>query len=312
MKRVGLFLGAILFLVVVVLAGAVVWWRWAAAPVGVSGKDVDFVIKKGESIEAIGKRLEQNGVIRNALAFRLTVWQQGLSNRIQAGRFKLNSGLGVAETVKILMKGTEDVWITLPEGWRKEEVAARLAANLPKFNKSNFLLKAPEGYLFPDTYLVPQEANEDLILRLFADNFAQKFTFISETLTEKQILTLASLVEREAKAAVDRPIIAGILAKRLKSGWPLQVDATVQYAKGGSGEWWPTVYKEDLKIKSPYNTYLNKGLPPGPICNPGLASIKAVITPQATEYWYYLTGTDGLMHYAATSADHQQNIQKYL
>jgi UPF0755 protein len=320
MKRARIFGGLISMLVVALLVGVIIWWRWAILPMG-GNKQQDFVIRKGEAITSIAKRLEKAKIIRSAWAFRLIIWRENWLSKIQAGRFKLNTDQGVESIAQDLTKGTQDIWITLPEGWRKEEAAARLAANLPKFNKNNFLLKAQEGYLFPDTYLVPQEANEDLVLKVFAANFTQKFTFKSESLTEREILILASLVEREAKKAVDRPIIAGILVKRWQNNWPLQVDATVQYAKANheaasakrqSVEWWPTVNKEDLKIKSLYNTYLKKGLPPEPICNPGLAAIEAVVTPQPTDFWYYITGKDGLMHYAETSQEQQENIRKFL
>jgi UPF0755 protein len=270
------------------------------------------VVKKGEAVTSIARRLEQMGLIRSAWAFRLIVWQEKLADRVQAGQFKLNTNQGVESIARSLTKGVQDVWITLPEGWRKEEIATRLAVNLAKFNKGNFLLKAEEGYLFPDTYLVPQEADEEMMLGILAGNFAKKVQISAGWLTEREVLILASLVEREAREGADRPVIAGILLKRLKNGWPLQVDATVQYAKGKADDWWPEVNKEDLKIKSPYNTYLNKGLPVGPICNPGLAAMEAVVRPQETEYWYYLTGEDGLMHYAETVQEHQENIRRFL
>ncbi|MFH1841057.1 MAG: endolytic transglycosylase MltG [Candidatus Shapirobacteria bacterium] len=312
MKRLRLRFAVLSLASVLLLLAVVLWWCWAVMPIN-GDNPRDFVVRKGEAVTSIAQRLEQQSIIRSAWAFRLIVWQEKLADKLQAGKFVLNTNQRVESIAQALTQGTQDIWLTFPEGWRKEEVAARLAANLPRFDKNLFLLQAQEGYLFPDTYLVPQEADEDLVLRLFADNFVQKFTFQNDQLNQDQILILASLVEREAKKEVDRPIVAGILLKRWQNGWPLQVDATVQYAKANSQNWWPTVSKSDLKtIKSPYNTYLNKGLPLGPICNPGLAAIKAVVNSQATEYWYYLTGTDGLMHYAVTAADHQQNIQKYL
>lgn len=138
----------------------------------------------------------------------------------------------------------------------------------------------------------------------------------------EEVLILASIVEREVKFNNDRPIVAGILLKRLEKNWPLQADATVQYAiasakcKGKSakcGNWWPkNLTREDLKIKSPYNTYLYPGLPPGPICNPGLAAIEAVLNPVGSEYWFYLSDEEGKMHYAKTAEEHEENISKYL
>lgn len=135
------------------------------------------------------------------------------------------------------------------------------------------------------------------------------------SLTPDNVLILASLVEREARASADRPIIAGILLKRLRDGHPLQVDATVQYAIGythSDGWWRKELTTDDLKFKSPYNTYINAGLPPGAICNPGLSSITAVIHPTPTDYYYYLSDKSGQMHYARTLEEHNANIARYL
>ena len=131
-------------------------------------------------------------------------------------------------------------------------------------------------------------------------------------LNKKEVLTLASLIEREAKHNEDRAIVAGILIKRGENDWPLQIDATVQYVLGRERNWWPQVTKRDLNTNSPYNTYKNKGLPPGPICNPGLASIKAVLYPKKTDFWFYLSDKTGKMHYARTNGEHNANIRKYL
>jgi len=128
-----------------------------------------------------------------------------------------------------------------------------------------------------------------------------------------QILTLASIVERETRQASDRAIVAGILLKRLENSWPLQVDATIQYAVGKKGDWWPSnLTREDLEVNSPYNTYLNRGLPPGAICNPGLSSIISVLQPKQTDYWFYISDKNGVMHYAKTGEEHGANVEKYL
>jgi len=131
---------------------------------------------------------------------------------------------------------------------------------------------------------------------------------------------IASLVERETRSEAERPVVAGILLKRLKAGWPLQVDAAVQYAVAGVNcsrfdpacQWWPSLTKEDLMINSPFNTYKFKGLPPAPIANPGLSSLEAAFSPEESDYWFYLHDGQGQIHYAKTLAEHQENIQKYL
>ena len=187
------------------------------------------------------------------------------------------------------------------------------------------VMKNPEGlqgYMFPDTYLIPRFATASAVANIFYRNFEKKFDRSLRNEAEKKgldvrkVVILASIVEREAKYKKDKPIVAGILLRRLKKDWPLQADATVQYALGYQPKersWWKeSLTKEDLKIDSPYNTYKKVGLPPTPICNPGLLSIKAVIYPEKTDYWYYLSDKEGKMHYAETFEEHNQNIQEYL
>jgi len=127
-----------------------------------------------------------------------------------------------------------------------------------------------------------------------------------------QAIILASLIERETKTDEERPVVAGILIKRLNSGWPLQIDASVQYAVGSEKEWWPVLTLDDLSVKSGYNTYMNQGLPPTPIASPGLSSIKAAFNPEESDYWYYIHDTKGQIHYAKTLEEHNANIAKYL
>jgi len=211
-----------------------------------------------------------------------------------------------------LISGPQDIWITFPEGWRREQIAARLANTLAGFDEQLFLqlTAKSEGQLFPDTYLIPFQATPQDILTIFLKNFTKKTGLDPQSGADREIIILASLVEREAKSDPDRAIISGILKKRLANDWPLQVDASVQYAANRADNWWQPI--TDTKYPSPYNTYLYPGLPPGPICNPGLAAINAVRTPQDSPYWYYLTGNDGVTYYAKTLDDHNLNISRYL
>ena len=179
-----------------------------------------------------------------------------------------------------------------------------------------------EGYMFPDTYLIPRDATASAIAQMFLDNFNAKVTpqmkadALKTGLTFNQTITLASIVEREGRTNADRPMIAGILLNRLKLSMPLQVDATLQYAIGYQPfekSWWKSeISADDKNVDSPYNTYTNTGLPPGPISNPGLDSIKAAIYPTASDYLYYLHDKAGDVHYAKTIEEHDANIQKYL
>lgn len=282
-----------------------------------------FVIKQGEPLNAIVNNLANEDLIRNKIIFYLIVKQLGIERKIQAGDFRLSSNMSAIELAKNLTHGTLDVWITLIEGTRKEEMAQIISKNLD-IPEIEFIKLADEGYLFPDTYLVPRTATAETVLSIIKNNFKNKFNEELQTqaknkkLTEKQVLILASMVEREARQQISREKVASIILKRYLANWPLQIDATVQYALGyqsAEKSWWKKeLTEDDLKIDSPYNTYKNKGLPPEPISNPSLSSIKAVINAdENTPYWYYITDDkNGVMRYSVTLEEHQNNINKYL
>lgn len=301
---------------------AALWFKEGAKPVNPQDKTPKiFVIKKGEGVREIAVRLKKEGLIRSPLAFFLLVRFSGIARDIEAGDFRLSPAMDAVSIAQDLTHGTLDVWLTTLEGWRAEEIALKLAQTL-SIPEQEFLKVAQEGYMFPDTYLIPKEATAGAVAQIFYRNFARKFdeSLKNETrrkgLEEKEVIILASIIEREAKYKKDRPVVAGILLKRYQKNWPLQADATIQYALGYQPEeksWWKRgLTKEDLKVDSPYNSYKNIGLPPTPICNPGLLSIKAVIDPQETDYWYYLSDREGKMHYAQTFEEHSQNIARYL
>jgi UPF0755 protein len=316
---------------IVVLAAFFLWWRWANQSVISSQQSVatsTFVIKKGESLSSVAFRLQKEGLIKSGAAFKILVVFEKLESKIQAGSFFLKPSLTPKEIAVSLTHGTTDIWLTFPEGWRKEEFARRLASNLENFNQEEFLdlAKNHEGELFPDTYLIAKDASASAVFHLLQDNFQKKFdedlaqVASQAGLSQKEVLILASLIEREAKHNQDRAMVAGILLKRLKADWPLQVDAALQYALANfrcfqietDCNWWLTPTAADKKTDSPYNTYKYKGLPPTPICNPGLASIEAIVYPQDSDYWFYLSDKKGQMYYARTVEEHNSNIQKYL
>lgn len=298
----------LIFLTVVTATGF--WFHWAVQPRASQAEVKIFVIRQGEVTDSIVKRLYQEGFIRHPWAFKLLLYKEGIKGKIQAGDFRLSPSMSALEIGQTLTHGTLDYWVTLIEGWRSEEIAAELGLAASEFKKH-------EGFLFPDTYLIPKNASSAAVIKILKNNFNKKIAAIipkleKTGLTLRQVIILASIVEREAKLAEDRPIVAGILLKRWQNNWPLQADATVQYILGKEGNWWPKINKADLKAKSFYNTYLYSGLPPGPICNPGLATIKAVVDPQKTDYWFYLSDSQGKMHYAKTIEQHHQNIIQYL
>ncbi len=272
-------------------------------PVSKSDTSESFEIVKGQSVRSVADSLKSEGLIKSPLYFRLLVRQQKLT--IQAGVFQLSPSLKPYEIAKTLTKGLAvDVKITIPEGYRSEQIAE--TAGLPV---KDFLVAAKglEGQLFPDTYYVKEGITAPELVKIMHDNFVNKVGTV-----DKSTVILASLVERETKGDAEKPIVAGILQKRMSAGWALELDATVQYVLGKSGNWWPNTTLLDRKIASPYNTYLHTGLPPAPIGNPGLASIKAVQNAVASPYWFYLHDREGNIRYGATLEEHNQNIAKYI
>lgn len=315
----------ILFLLLtlaLLIGGGWLWWRDAVTPIDRTDKTPQvFVIRRGEGVKSIAGRLAQQTLVRSSTGFFVLVKLLGIEKELQAGDFRLNRAMSATEIARELTHGILDVWVTTLEGWRVEEIANKLAKDLD-IPEAEFLKYAREGYMFPDTYLIPRDATASAIVNIFLDTFDKKVTPQMRTdakslgLSFDQVITLASIVEREGRTDEDRPIIAGILLKRLKARWPLQTDATLQYALGyqpNEKSWWKrTLYEEDKKINSPYNTYLRPGLSPKPIANPGLASIRAVIYPTETDYWYYLHDSTGSVHFAKTIEEHNANIVKYL
>jgi UPF0755 protein len=307
------------FLFVVAIVGIIVWLYVNVQPVSSSKNSVYFTIPKGEVASEIGVGLQSAGLIKSALAFKIYIQFTGQSGKLQSGQFKLYPSFTLFQNINALFNGPVEVWTTIPEGLRREEIAAKFAASLGKDSTfTDEFLQASvgkEGYLFPDTYLFPMDVTATAIIQKMTDTFNAKTSGLTpkgSDLTFAESVTLASLLERETKTDAERPIVAGILVNRLNAGIPLQVDAAVQYAVGTPKDWWPILTLADLKINSPYNTYKFAGLPPGPIANPGLASLKAAFAPEATDYLYYLHDSTGQIHYAKTLAEHNANVAKYL
>ncbi|MFC1711946.1 endolytic transglycosylase MltG [Patescibacteria group bacterium] len=326
LKKIAFILILLLFLTPIILF---VWWGSVSSPVNKDSKETKIiVVPQGWGVEQIGLKLLSDGMIKNVLAFKLMVAKEGISTKLQAGDFRLSPSMNLYEITDSLTHGTLDIWLTIPEGLRREEQATLIADSFSKHDVDFDVLEytektaSIEGYLFPDTYLVPKNSKPDDVIKVLSDSFEKKYSQIEiETgLSQKQIIILASLVEREAKYDEDRPLIAGILQKRLKSGWTLDVDATLQYALGSKNcsvgkpdcKWWPVVLGKDKEIVSPFNSYKTQGMPPAPICNPGLESIKAAANPEDSPYWFYLADPSGKTHYAKTLEEHNENISKYL
>lgn len=311
-------------------------WNDNIKPVSSQAETREFLITKGTSASAIAEKLQSEKFIRSAFAFKLYIRLGNRAQKIQAGEYSLSSKLNMYQIVDRLVRGPDLVWVTIPEGLRKEEIVDRFIRGLEVKDQTVFTegfmsaAKGKEGFLFPDTYLLPKDITGEKAVAIMLANFNKRTANLGNV--SDQALIMASIVERETKEGEERPIVAGILYKRLRSGWPLQADATVQYAvassklkledltstewisllSGANMQWWPVMTAGNREINSLYNTYKHTGLPPSPICNPGLSSIKAATNPRESDYWYYLHGNDGVIHYAKDLDEHNENIRKYL
>lgn len=317
-----------IFVLMIVSFFVLAWWGVKMTyPVSSNKEMQDFLIIKGSSATQVANKLQKEGLIRNSLIFRGYIIFSGKAGGIPSGEYSLSPNMNMFEIIKQLEKGPIELWVTVPEGLRSEEIAQRFATTLSKdesfFNEFIQLSKGKEGMLFPDTYLFPKEATATQIVNKMVSTYKLKMEGVTNTsgLSDYEVLILASLIERETKTAGERPIVAGIVLNRLNAGWPLQIDASVQYAVstskckvslGSTCEWWPILTKDDLDINSSYNSYKFATLPPTPIASPGLSSLKAAANPESTDYWYYIHDNDGKIHFSKTLEEHNANIRKYL
>lgn len=284
-----------------------------------------FVITQGESVSSIVERLKEEGFIRSTWVFKKDLKESGKETKVGEGDYKISANMTTREIVKKLTELPNDKWVTLIEGIRIEEMAKKLSDQLG-IKSEDFLKAAKEGYMFPDTYLFNPDATGADIASILQNNFDKKYDselqskIKSRGLTAEQGVVLASLVEREGRSPKVRKEVAGIMIKRLKMGMKLDIDSTVQYAKDSAlfkaGKitkfWQPITLEEYASVKSPYNTYLNNGLPPGPICNPSLVSLQAVAEADAnTPYLYYYHDSKGDSYYARTLEEHNANISAH-
>jgi len=306
-------------------------------PAGSDPAAIVFTVEPGESVGQIASRLQTEGLVRDAQLFRLYLRYAKLDSGVEAGQFTLKKTMTIPEIAQALQSGKRDeLTLTIPEGRRLEEVAALVEQQTPISATTflslardvgqwaaqyPFLAELPpgaslEGYLFPDTYRLPKDVTaSDVIARMLA-NLDHRITPVmrdklaSQKRTLFEAVTLASIVEREAVVEKERPLIAGVYMNRLVSGMALDADPTVQYGIASAKKqapWWPQLTQEDYRAaKSPYNTYLNPGLPPGPIANPGLSSLQAAIEPAKTPYFFFRAACsrDGTHLFSKTLEEH--------
>jgi len=292
-----------------------------------SSEKVVLEIEEGKSSEDILSLLVENGLLKEKWLNYVKVYLklQDLSSKLQAGTYTLPKNLTIKEIINTLQNGRDpDVWITIPEGLRKDEIADKVISELPNLSKCEFLelttdttfietltlhleVTDLEGFLFPDKYAFAPETTEEEILQRMVDNFKTK---VGTEDTYEDVI-FSSIVEREGFDEEDRPIIAGILMKRHNEGWKLGSSVTVLYYFKSWDE--EILTQEDLEdTGNPYNSYALVGLPPTPISNPGIESFNAVRNPIETEYYYFIRGNDNVTHYGITYQDHLENIEMYL
>ncbi len=264
-------------------------------------------------------KLKDQGYIKSVWAFETVLKIKGWGNKIEPGAYYVSKNMSAWKLADVLANHPSEKWIVVPEGLRKEEIADLLQKNLGITSqaKQEFIDNSKEGYLFPDSYLLDLSYSGKEIAQRMANRFNEKAADVFKAATKENIrndtlVTLASLLQREAASEQEMPIIAGVIWNRLEQKMPLQIDASVQYALGAEGNWWPKITSADYKTDSPYNTYTNKGKPAGPICNPGLEALKAVVNYQESDYLYYVHDSQGQIHLAKTYQEQLSNIEKYL
>lgn len=312
----------LLTLTILVFVLGFLWWNNGTQPKDIKDKkERIFVIKKGESIREIGNSLKEEGFVRDPVVFFLYLKFVSKDKAIQAGDYRISPSQTLISIMDTLRHGTLDRWVTIREGLRAEEIAQIFKDNeFIKYDDSWApVFASNEGKLFPDTYLIPKDADVDFIISILKNNFTAKIKtlgFSQDDPRFNEVITVASIIEREAAGTQDMGLVASVIYNRLKIGMALQVDATVQYALGYSPAqktWWRKhLSSAEIAFASPYNTYKNPGLPPQPICSPGIKAIEAALNPAKSSYIYYVADAKGISHFAATLEEHNRNIQKYL
>lgn len=318
-----------LFLLITVI-GVISYFGYGAyksslkSPVG-DGPQVAIVVNPGDTLTDVATSLKEKNIIRDVNAFLESASENGFDT-VKVGDFVVSPKMTHAQIIESFTGGSTDVRVTLLEGWRVEQIAKELNEKL-NIDEAEFIAaaKSEEGYLFPDTYFFNPEASIETIISTMKRNFERKYTqelqnkIKAQGLTAEEGVILASMVEREGRSSKVRTEVAGVLLNRLSMGMKLDIDATVQYAKdtqklkaGSLQKFWDPILVADYQgVNSPYNTYTNNGLPPGPIANPSLMSLEAVANAPKSEYVYYFHDAAGNSYYAKTLDEHNANVARY-
>jgi UPF0755 protein len=325
----------LLLLLVVVgggLAAAVFYLRAQQPYRGYTATEQFVEIPSGASSRSIGERLVSDGVIRDLQTYRVTLWLSGQGRHLKAGEYRFDRAMTPLEVIDKIARGDAFVLsLTFPEGLTMAEMA-KIFESHALGPASAFLGAAKdvalirgldpaaqdlEGYLFPETYVVPRKTDAPKLVRLMVERFAHVFTpelraaASAQQLSVRQAVTLASIIEKETAKAEERPLVAAVCVNRLHIGMPLQCDPTVIYALQRAGTYTGNLRRDDLAFDSPYNTYRYAGLPPGPIASPGRASLEAAVHPAEADALYFVSRNDGSHVFAKTLDEHNRNVQKY-
>jgi UPF0755 protein len=312
-------------IVIAALLSFVLIYSHYFGPVDPFAQQTDFIVNSGETTDQIGDALKSGGFIRSRTAFGIALAGGTQGRKVRPGGYKLAASMDTWSIAAALSRPPYLVFFTFPPGFRKEQIAEKLASTFSwtpeqqqhwvttdSIPNTNFT----EGVYYPDTYLIPADQTPAQIAQRFIDKFQQEYATLASgthtNLTWQQVVILASLVEREASGPKDRSLIAGIMLNRIKDNMPLQIDATLQYIKGTPGNWWPVPTSADKSLISPFNTYAHTGLPPTAIANPGYDALEAVLNPQATDCLYYLHDTKGTIHCSKAYTGQLANVSKYL
>jgi len=298
----------ILFIILFFVIG-VFFWQGVYLPKNpVLTEEKLFLVEKGDGLFQIAENLEKEDLIKNRFFFDFYVLIKGGQRKLQAGTYKLSPLMTIPQIVKKITLGeTLKIKVTIPEGFTVKQIEKLLGLKLPG--------RDLEGFLFPDTYQFPPKVTGEEVVKKMRDNFEKKLTqdlreeIEKQRKTVREIVIMASLIEKEVKTKEDKRLVSGILWKRFKNNIPLQVDATINYITGKKTI---KVSIEETKIDSSYNTYKYLGLPLGPICNPGVESIRAAVNPEDNDYWYYLSIPEGETIFSKTLEEHNIAKAKYL
>jgi UPF0755 protein len=309
------------------LVAFVLLYSMEFGPVEQYAEKAQFIVTPGESVQAVADDLTKQGYVRGAWVFELSFLRETDGRGIREGGYEISKSMDALTIASALVEPPYYAWVKIPVGLRKEQIADLLthALGWTKAEEIEFLTidtnTSPnyvEGVYFPDTYLIPTDQPPAQVAARLRARFQEAFApyadqAVKENISWPTVVTIASLIQREAGSAADMPLISGIIQNRLHAGIPLAIDATLQYMEGTSTTgWWPAPNAAGSYPDSPFNTYKRKGLPPHPIANPGLAAIDAALNPSDTSCLFYIHDQKGVMHCSPTYKGQLANIQKYL